>query len=285
MQLIDGQKLAKSIILSIADRAKDFSPKPCLAVIMVGNNSASKIYVKNKEKACRECGFESVKYELSGSVEEREVINLIEQLNQDRGIDGILIQLPLPDNMEMKKIISTISPDKDVDCFHPLNVGKLFGSQKNSEVDILPCTASGCLKLIKSVWPNLAGKNAVIVGRSNIVGRPTAQLLLNEDCSVTITHSKSKNLEEITKNADILVVAVGIAKFIGRTSIKNGAVVIDVGINRLENGNICGDVDFEDTRHLEGFLSPVPGGAGPMTVACLMYNTYQLFLRNKRIPG
>lgn len=280
MQIINGQETAKKIKSSIAEDIKNFQTKPCLAVIIVGENPASKIYVRNKEKACAECGFDSLKYELPENTNEGELLDLIEKLNNDEKITGILVQLPLPKHINEDKIILAISPDKDVDCFHPVNVGKLFSSKNNENLNVLPCTANGCLKLIKSVCNDLNGKRAVVIGRSNIVGKPVAQLLLNENCTTTIVHSKTVNLEEITKQADILVVAIGKAKFLKKNMVKDGVIVIDVGINRLEDGSICGDVDFEDVKEKCLFISPVPKGVGPMTVACLMENTYNFFLKN-----
>ncbi|MDR2777635.1 MAG: bifunctional 5,10-methylenetetrahydrofolate dehydrogenase/5,10-methenyltetrahydrofolate cyclohydrolase [Rickettsiales bacterium] len=279
VQIIDGHGIAKNMRLSIAEMTREHSTRPRLAVVIVGNNPASEIYIRNKEKACEECGFESVKYELSGETREQEVLGLMEKLNRDERVNGILVQLPLPKHIDERRIILALDPGKDVDCFHPLNVGKLFSSKNNSDVDIVPCTASGCLKLIKSVCPGLEGKNAVVIGRSNIVGKPTAQLLLNENCTVTLAHSRTQNLPSIAKNADIVVVAIGKAKFLNGPMVREGAIVIDVGINRLEDGSICGDVDFDSVKDICGFLSPVPRGVGPMTVACLMENTYRLFLR------
>lgn len=279
MNIINGQEIAKNIKLSIANAVKKFKNKPCLAVIIVGENPASKIYVKNKEKSCIECGFESLKYELPEDAEEEEILRLIEKLNKDQNITGILVQLPLPKHIDENKVILAIDPKKDVDCFHPINVGKLFSSKKNDNLDVLPCTANGCLKLIKSVCPDLTGKRAVVLGRSNIVGKPVAQLLLNENCSISIVHSKTKNIDEITKQADIVVVAIGKAKFLTKDMIKNGAIVIDVGINRLDDGKICGDADFENIKDKCSFITPVPKGVGPMTVACLMENTYNFYLK------
>ncbi|GHU26795.1 bifunctional protein FolD [Bacilli bacterium] len=282
MQLIDGYKIAKNIKLSIKEEVEKYSRKPCLSVIIVGNNPASEIYVRNKEKACEECGFKSMKYIFDENVAEKEILNLLAILNGDENVDGILVQLPLPKQIDEQKIIFSIDPDKDVDCFHPLNVGKLFSSRDNSGQNVLPCTANGCLKLIKSVCPDLTGKNAVVIGRSNIVGKPTAQLLLNENCSITIAHSKTNNIAEITKNADIVVVAIGKPKFLKASMVKKNAILIDVGINRLEDGTICGDIDFEDVKDVCSFLTPVPKGVGPMTVACLMENTYNFFIKRCR---
>ncbi|MDR3079107.1 MAG: bifunctional 5,10-methylenetetrahydrofolate dehydrogenase/5,10-methenyltetrahydrofolate cyclohydrolase [Rickettsiales bacterium] len=283
MQIIDGQEMARKIRLSLASRVERHSSRPTLAVVLVGKNPASEIYVRNKEKACRECGFRSREHRLEETLGEGDLVRLIGQLNEDRETNGILLQLPLPGHMDEKKIILALDPSKDVDCFHPMNVGRLFSSRNNADLEILPCTAAGCLRMIKSVCPQLAGKNAVVLGRSNLVGRPVAQLLLNEDCSVTLVHSRTRDLPSLTKNAEIVVVAIGKPKFLKRAMLGNGVLVIDVGINRLSDGSICGDVDFDDVKDVCSFLSPVPGGVGPMTVACLMENTYNLFL--KQNPG
>ena len=283
MQIISGKELAKVIKEQIKEEVAKLDKKPCLAVIIVGENPASKIYVKNKEKACVACGFESIKYELEDGTSEVELLNVIDKLNKDNNVDGILVQLPLPKHINEEKVILSIDPNKDVDCFHPYNVGILYTSRKNSDCNVLPCTANGCLQLIKTVCENLEGKNAVVIGRSNIVGKPVAQLLLNENCTTTIVHSKTRNIEEITKQADILVVAVGKAKFLKENMVKDGAIVIDVGINRLEDGSICGDVDFENVSKKCSYITPVPNGVGPMTIACLMQNTFGFYLRNNNL--
>ncbi len=283
MKIINGKELAKTIKTSIKDKISQITGRePCLAVVIVGNNPASKIYVKNKEKACVDCGFKSLKYELEESVSEDNLLTLIDKLNNDVNVDGILIQLPLPNHINEEKVLLAIDPNKDVDCFHPFNVGKLYTSKKNSDNCVLPCTANGCLKLIKTVCEDLSGKNAVVIGRSNIVGKPVAQLLLNENCTTTITHSRTKNIENITKNTDILVVAIGKAKFLKSSMIKDDAIVIDVGINRLEDGTVCGDVDFEEIQKQDRNISitPVPGGVGPMTIACLMENTFNFYMNS-----
>ncbi|MDR2777888.1 MAG: bifunctional 5,10-methylenetetrahydrofolate dehydrogenase/5,10-methenyltetrahydrofolate cyclohydrolase [Rickettsiales bacterium] len=281
MQLINGQEIAKKIKLSIREGVETYSRRPCLAVITVGDNPASEIYVKNKEKACEECGFRSLRYNFSATVEERELLELLRKLGEDSAVDGILVQLPLAEQMDEKNIILSIDPDKDVDCFHPMNFGKLFSSKDNSSHGLLPCTANGCLRLIKSVCSNLTGKNALVVGRSNIVGKPTAQLLLNENCTVTIAHSRTQNVEEMARNADIVVVAIGRPKFLKKSMVKESAILIDVGINRLADGSVCGDIDFHAMENMDVFLTPVPKGVGPMTIACLMENTYNSFVRRE----
>lgn len=282
-KIIDGTKIAENIKEEIKQKILKLSnnQKPCLAVIIVGENSASKIYVKNKEKACKKCGIESIKYELSENTTEKELIELIKKLNEDAKINGILVQLPLPKHINEKNILLSINPDKDVDCFHPVNIGNMFIGNFNIDKSLLPCTPKGCLKLIKSVLGNdLSGKKACVIGRSNIVGKPISQLLLNENCTVKIVHSKTKNLKEECLWADILIVAIGKEKFITEDMIKDGAIIIDVGINRNENG-LCGDVDFENAIKKVSYITPVPGGVGPMTVACLMENVYNAFLKQK----
>ena len=278
MKIINGQELSKSIRLDIRDKVDNFRRQPCLVVVLVGNNPASQVYVKNKEKACNECGFKSVLYKLNEKTTEKELIELIEKLNNDNTVDGILVQAPLPDHINFETIMSTISPYKDVDCFNPINVGKFFIGKNYFTV---PCTASGCIKLIKTVETDLAGKKAVVIGRSNIVGKPVAQMLLNENCSVIITHSKTKSLEELTKQADIIIVAIGKPKFLKSNMVKDGTIIIDVGINRLEDGSICGDVDFEEFKDRDCYLTPVPKGVGPMTIACLLENTLKCFNNNE----
>lgn len=280
MQIISGKGLSKNIKNNIKDKVLNFDKKPCLAVVIVGENPASKIYVRNKEKACIDCGFNSLKYELNENISEEELLKLINELNTNDEVDGILVQLPLPKHISEEKVILSINPNKDVDCFHPFNVGILYTSKKNDDCNVLPCTANGCLKLIKSVCNDLSGKNAVVIGRSNIVGKPVAQLLLNENCTTTIIHSKTKNLESITKNADIIIVAIGKARFLKSNMIKDNAIIIDVGINRLDDGSICGDVDFDDVKNKCSYITPVPGGVGPMTIACLMENTLNFYLKH-----
>lgn len=238
------------------------------AVIMVGDNSASKIYIKNKSKACAEVGIECEEYILDSSIEMKELLNLIEKLNNREDIHGILLQSPIPKHLDIDEAFRTIKPEKDVDGFNPVNVGKLCLGQDC----FVACTPLGVMKLLEEYSIDIEGKNAVVIGRSNIVGKPMLQCLLNKNATVTICHSKTKNLLEITKNADIIVAAVGREKFVTGDMIKQGAVVIDVGINRLEDGTICGDVDFESAKDKASYITPVPGGVGPMTVAMLMSN-------------
>ena len=290
-KIIDGKMYAEKLLEEIHPLSKgffnNFNRKPCLTVILVGDNPASKIYVKNKILIAKKVDIESKEIILGSDVTEDELTHHISILNKDQNVDGILVQLPLPKHISEKKIINLISPLKDVDGFHPKNFGKLFmGDPK-----FIPCTPLGCLYMLKHEIEDIKGKNAVIIGRSNIVGKPMASLLLSSDCSVTITHSKSKNIEEHTRKADILIVAVGIPEMIDEKFIKPGAIVIDVGINRLESKNndnssnkgvLVGDVKFEKVLKIAKKITPVPGGVGPMTIACLMHNTVKAAYINKK---
>ncbi|MBF2574076.1 bifunctional methylenetetrahydrofolate dehydrogenase/methenyltetrahydrofolate cyclohydrolase FolD [Listeria welshimeri] len=271
-QIIDGKKLAKEIqervTTEVAELAK-IDKKPGLAVVLVGDNQASRTYVRNKQKRTEEAGMKSVLIELPETVSEEKLLEVVEELNTDDTIHGILVQLPLPKHISEEKVIDTISYDKDVDGFHPVNVGNLFIGKDS----FVPCTPAGIIELIKSTGTQIEGKRAVVIGRSNIVGKPVAQLLLNENATVTIAHSRTKNLAEVAKEADILVVATGLAKFVKKEYIKPGAIVIDVGMDRDENNKLCGDVDFEDVIEVAGFITPVPGGVGPMTITMLLANT------------
>lgn len=240
-----------------------------LAVVLVGEDPASKVYVRNKEKACEEIGVYSEMHKLPEETTEEELIALINKLNNDEKIDGILVQLPLPKHLDDKVIINNIRPDKDVDAFHPVNVGKIM----IGDFDFLPCTPAGIMELIHESGVDVDGKNCVVIGRSNIVGKPMSMLLLHENGTVTTCHSHTKDLAEVTKQADILVAAVGIPKFVKADMVKPGAVVIDVGMDRDEEGKLCGDVDFDSVEPVAGAITPVPGGVGPMTIAMLMRNT------------
>lgn len=242
---------------------------PGLAVILVGNDPASQVYVRNKQRACEELGFNPFEYKLSENTTQEQLLDLISVLNKDPKVHGILVQLPLPDHLDEQSVLYSISPEKDVDAFHPLNVGKIMIGSYN----FLPCTPAGVMELIDWAGIEVSGKNCVVVGRSNIVGKPMSMLLLQRSGTVTICHSKTKNLKEICANADILVVAIGKPKFITGDMVKEGAVVIDVGINRDENNKLCGDVDFESVEPKAGWITPVPGGVGPMTITMLMKNT------------
>lgn len=243
--------------------------KPGLAVVIVGDDSASKVYVANKEKACAELGIYSEKYALSADTTEDELLNLIKKLNADDKIHGILVQLPLPEHLDDKTIINNILPSKDVDAFHPTNVGRIM----IGDFDFVPCTPAGIMELIHESGIEVGGKECVVIGRSNIVGKPMSMLLLHENGTVTVCHSKTSDLKAQTRRADILVAAVGIPKFVKADMVKPGAVVIDVGMDRDENGKLCGDVDFDEVEKVASAITPVPGGVGPMTIAMLMRNT------------
>ena len=272
MALIDGKAVSlqvKQQVKQECDKLKTKGVTPGLAVIIVGDDPASQVYVRNKEKACEECGFYSVKYALDADTTQSELNALIDKLNKDEKINGILCQLPLPKHLDDKEVINRIDPIKDVDAFHPVTVGAIMIGDYN----FLPCTPAGVMELIHSTGVDVTGKKAVVIGRSNIVGKPMAMLLLHENATVEITHSKTLDLKSITKEADILVAAIGRAKFVTADMVKNGAIVIDVGMNRDENGKLCGDVDFENVKDKCSFITPVPGGVGPMTISMLMRNT------------
>lgn len=272
MNIIDGKAVSKKVKEDVKAECGQLKAKgvtPGLAVIIVGDDSASQVYVHNKEVACEACGFYSVKYALPAETTQEELNALIDKLNKDDKINGILCQLPLPSHLDDKEVINRIDPLKDVDAFHPVNVGAIMIGDYN----YLPCTPAGVMELIHSTGVDVSGKKAVVMGRSNIVGKPMAMLLLHENATVEITHSRTQNLADITKEADILVAAIGKAKFVKADMVKDGAVVIDVGMNRDENGKLCGDVDFEDVKDKCSFITPVPGGVGPMTIAMLMKNT------------
>lgn len=277
-QIIDGKKISQEIKDEIKEQVaqlKAEGSEVCLAVIQVGNNPASTVYVGNKKKACAYTGITSLAYELPEETTEEELLQKIEELNQNKKVNGILVQLPLPKHMDEDKIIEAISPAKDVDGFHPVNVGALSIGKDG----FISCTPYGIIQLLKRSGIEIDGKNCVIIGRSNIVGKPMAQLLLRENGTVTIVHSHTKNLKEITAQADIVVAAIGKANYITADYIKEGAVVIDVGINRNENGKLCGDVDFAQVSEKASAITPVPGGVGPMTIAMLMQNCLEAFRR------
>ncbi|WP_455484547.1 bifunctional methylenetetrahydrofolate dehydrogenase/methenyltetrahydrofolate cyclohydrolase FolD [Eubacterium sp.] len=272
MNIIDGKAVSKKVKEDVKAECEQLKAKgvtPGLAVIIVGDDPASQVYVHNKEVACEVCGFYSVKYALPAETTQEELNALIDKLNKDDKINGILCQLPLPSHLDDKEVINRIDPLKDVDAFHPVNVGAIMIGDYN----YLPCTPAGVMELIHSTGVDVSGKKAVVMGRSNIVGKPMAMLLLHENATVEITHSRTQNLADITKEADILVAAIGKAKFVKADMVKDGAVVIDVGMNRDENGKLCGDVDFENVKDKCSFITPVPGGVGPMTIAMLMKNT------------
>ena len=270
-QIIDGKELAKHIREELKEEVKELKNAeiyPKLAVIMVGDDPASKVYVRNKSKACEDVGIEYEEYLLPAKTTREELLELIEKLNNDERVHGILVQSPLPEGLDANEAFRTISPKKDVDGFHPINVGKLSLNQDC----FVSCTPYGIIKMLEAYNVPIEGANAVIIGRSNIVGKPLAQCLLNKNATVTICHSKTKNLKEITKKADILIAAIGKPKFVTEDMVKENATVIDVGINRNEEGKLVGDTDFENIKEKVSFITPVPGGVGPMTIAMLMYN-------------
>ncbi|OXS52404.1 bifunctional methylenetetrahydrofolate dehydrogenase/methenyltetrahydrofolate cyclohydrolase [Cohnella sp. CIP 111063] len=271
-QLIEGKKISDSIREEIkleAERLKGEGVTPGLVVILVGEDPASQVYVRNKAKACEQLGYYSEVVRLPAETSQQELLGLIDGYNRDSKVNGILVQLPLPKHIEEKAIIDAIAVEKDVDGFHPESVGNLMIGDDT----LLPCTPAGVIELLKRTGNNPSGKHAVVIGRSNIVGKPVAMLLLREHATVTICHSRTPNLPEIARQADILVAAVGVPKLVKKDWVKPGAVVIDVGVNRLPDGKLCGDVDFDDVLDTAGWITPVPGGVGPMTITMLMANT------------
>lgn len=269
--ILDGKETSKKVkdaLKTDVEKMKERGVTPGLAVIIVGNDSASRVYVNNKKKACEYIGIHSEEYALPEETTQEELLELVEQLNKKDDIHGILCQLPLPKHINEETVINAISPKKDVDAFHPVNVGKIM----IGNFDFLPCTPSGVMELLNEYNISVDGKHCVVIGRSNIVGKPQAMLMLHKNATVTICHSHTKNLKEICQSADILIVAIGRAKMIDESYIKDGAVVIDVGMDRDENGKLCGDVDFESACKKASFITPVPGGVGPMTIATLMKN-------------
>lgn len=269
--IIDGKAISMDIKNEVKEDATALKAKgiePCLAVILVGENPASQVYVRNKKKACEYCGIKSLSYELSAETTEEELLSLIDELNNNKECNGILVQLPLPKHIDENKVLLGILPEKDVDGFHPYNVGLL----SIGKADLKACTPAGCIELIKRSGVDITGKNCVVVGRSNIVGKPVGMLLLAENGTVTTCHSKTKDIKAVCQEADIIVAAVGIPKFVKGDMVKEGVVVIDVGINRMDNGKLCGDVDFDEVEKKASYITPVPGGVGPMTIAMLMNN-------------
>ena len=281
MILIDGKKIAAELREELRKEVVELKVKhnkiPGLTVILIGDMAPSQIYVRMKEKAANEVGLKSEVIRYPEAVEEKIVLDKIEELNKDESISGILVQLPLPKHIDKQKVIETILPEKDVDGFHPMNVGNLSSGYESS----VPCTPLGCYLMIKKIEPNLSGKKAVMIGRSNLNGKPMAQLLLKENCTVTITHSKTKDLKAECLEADIIVAAVGIPELVKADWVKKDAIVIDVGINKTGKG-IVGDVAFEEVSKVARALTPVPGGVGPMTIACLLKNTIECFKRSQR---
>lgn len=271
-KIIDGKAISANVKAQVkaeADKLKEQGIQIGLAVVIVGNNPASRVYVNNKKKACAEVGFNSYEYALPEETTQEELLDLVKKLNEDDKVNGILVQLPLPKHIDENAVINTIRPEKDVDAFHPENVGHIMIGDFN----FLPCTPAGVMEMLAQSGIETEGKDCVVIGRSNIVGKPMAMLLLHKNATVTICHSRTKNLAEICRRADILVAAVGRAKFVTADMIKDGAVVIDVGMNRLESGKLCGDVDYDGCFEKAGYITPVPGGVGPMTIAMLMKNT------------
>ena len=279
--IISGKLVSEEIRGYIAEEVQMLTGKgfrPGLAVVLVGEDPASQVYVRNKEKACHDLGFYSEVHRLSETSSEEEVLTLVDKLNSQNNIHGILVQLPLPKQIDEKAVINAIAVEKDVDGFHPINVGNLVIGDDS----LLPCTPAGVIELIKRTGISMAGKHAVVIGRSNIVGKPVSLLLQRENATVTMCHSRTSNMNEIAQQADILVVAIGRANMIDASYIKPGAVVIDVGMNRLDNGKLAGDVDYSSAKEVAGHITPVPGGVGPMTITMLMQNT---LLASKRLNG
>ncbi len=280
-KIIDGKAVSARVRAQVKEEAAELKANGIsvgLAVVIVGDDPASRVYVNNKKKACAEVGFESYEYALPAETTEEELLTLVEKLNNDEKVNGILVQLPLPAHLNETKVINAIRPDKDVDAFHPENVGHIM----IGDFSFLPCTPAGVMELIADTGVDVCGKSCVVIGRSNIVGKPMAMLLLHKNGTVTMTHSRTRNLKEICASADILVAAVGKAKFVTADMVKEGAVVIDVGMNRNEEGKLCGDVDFESVKEKAGAITPVPGGVGPMTIAMLMRNTLTAAKRQRQ---
>ena len=273
-QIIDGNALSQRLRAEITQRAAALRARgitPGLAVILVGDNPASQVYVRNKVKACADCGLHSVLEHYQASLSERELLDRVAALNQDPAIHGILVQLPLPEHIDAHRVIEAISPDKDVDGFHVASAGALMVGQPG----FWPCTPYGCMKMLESIHYELRGKHAVVIGRSNIVGKPMAMMLLHKHATVTICHSATPDLQAFTRQADVIVAAVGKRNILRADMVKPGAVVIDVGMNRNDQGKLCGDVDFEGVRQVAGWITPVPGGVGPMTITMLLVNTLE----------
>ena len=271
-KIISGKEVSQKVKEQVAEEVrvlKEQNIEPCLAVILVGDDPASRVYVNNKKKACEFCGIRSLEYLMPENTTQDELTELIGKLNDDESVNGILCQLPLPKHLDEKKVINLIRPEKDVDAFHPENVGHIMIGDFN----FLPCTPAGIMEMLKSENISLDGKHCVIIGRSNIVGKPMAMLMLKQNATVTVCHSHTNNLKEIVKQADVIVAAVGRAKFVTSDMVKDGAVIVDVGINRGEDGKLYGDVDFESCCEKSSYITPVPGGVGPMTIATLMQNT------------
>ncbi len=269
MQILDGKAVSLAVKTAVKDAIAQAGIEPCLAVILVGNDPASRVYVNNKKKACAFCGIRSLEFALPEETTQEDLLALIDRLNCDSTVHGILCQLPVPEQISEKEVIARINPKKDVDCFHNENVGRLW----TGSFRLKPCTPAGVMALLEHYGIDPAGKHCVIIGRSNIVGKPMAALMLEQNATVTVCHSHTKNLKEICLQADIIVSAVGKAKFLTADMVPAGAVVLDVGISRLADGSLCGDADFEKVKEKAAWITPVPGGCGPMTIAILMQNT------------
>ena len=279
--VVSGKDLAKNLkdqmAIEVVELEKKYGRLPHLAVILVGEDPGSVSYVKGKEKACNEIGIKNTTIKRTSDITEEELLNIVEELNNDDNVDGILVQLPLPKHINTDKVIESVRFDKDVDGFHPMNVASLYLKQPG----VVPCTPKGVIKLLKSINCQIEGKKAVVIGRSNIVGMPVSKLLLDNNATVTITHRRTKNLAEVTREADILIAALGKPKFVTADMVKDGAVVIDVGVNRNpENNKLCGDVDFDNVVDKVSYITKVPGGVGPMTICCLMENTIECFKKH-----
>lgn len=278
-KIIDGKKAALALREKLAQHIARYDKKPELAVILAGNDEASLIYDRNKQKAAQEAGMKCEIFHLPETVSQEELLSLIERLNADDNVNGMIVQLPLPEHISQAEVLKHIKPEKDVDGFCPVNAGLLLA---NSSDAIAAATPKGIMHLLKSVFPDLSGKTAVVIGRSNIVGKPLASLLLNSNCTVTVVHSKTRDIEAETRRADIVIAACGCPKMVKASWIKEGAVLIDVGINRID-GKLCGDIDFDDVKHKAAYVTPVPGGVGPMTVAMLLENTFEAFLKQNNL--
>ena len=272
-ELIDGKLVASKIREEIKDRVAEIKSKhsriPGLAAILVGDDPASEIYVRNKRKACEDVGIYSEEHKLSGDIAQEDLLKLINRLNGDENINGILVQLPLPEHIDDSTVLNSVSPEKDVDGFHPINAGLLFEGKPR----FIACTPHGIIKMLEFYDIDIEGKNAVVLGRSNIVGKPASMLLLQKNATVTICHSRTRNLDAVLKSADLIVAAIGRAHFVTSKMVKEGSIIIDVGINRLDDGKLVGDVDFENVKDIASYITPVPGGVGPMTITMLLWNT------------
>ena len=281
-KIIDCKSIAEKILFSIGEEVRTMASSPCLVSIIFGNDKASRIYVNNKHKTCEKCGILSKIIELSEETTESELLDLIGKLNNDKNVNGILVQLPLPSHINPDLVAKTISVVKDVDCFNPYNIGNYFLNPKKENL-LAPCTVKGCEIILDSLNVDLAGKKAIVLGRSNIVGKPLIPMLLGKNCSVECLHSKSMNLQDELKTADVVISAIGKAKFLKKEFLKKNVLVVDVGINRLSDGTVCGDCDLEDVKDICSYITPVPNGVGRLTVACLLLNTLLCYKMQNKI--